>query len=45
MAKTPKKALDLVSEIMRSTNPYAKAEAQELQRIANNLGHGITIEP
>jgi len=45
MAKTPKAAYDLVFDIAQNTNPYAKAEALELQRIAEDLKHNIVIEP
>jgi peptidyl-dipeptidase Dcp len=45
MAKTPKAAFDLISKVMKTTIPYAKAEASELQKIANNMGDNITIEP
>jgi len=45
MAKTSKAAYDLIYEIAQTTNPYAKAEAVELQRLATSLGHNITIEP
>ena len=45
MAKTPKAAIDLINQIAKATIPYAKAEAVELQKIADKMGHNITIEP
>jgi peptidyl-dipeptidase Dcp len=45
MAKTSKAAFDLITKVMQTTIPYAKAEAAELQKIANAMGDNITIEP
>jgi len=45
MAKTSKAANDLVNKVAQTTIPYAKAEAAELQKIADKLGDKIKIEP
>jgi Zn-dependent oligopeptidase len=45
MAKSSKAAYDLVFDISQNANPYAKAEAIELQKLADKLEHNITIEP
>ncbi|MDR0926252.1 MAG: M3 family metallopeptidase [Ignavibacteria bacterium] len=45
MAKTAKKAYDLIADVAKTTIPYAKAEALELQSMADKLGDKITIEP
>lgn len=45
MAKTAKAANDLVNRVAKTTIPFAKAEAYELQKIADKLGDNIKIEP
>jgi peptidyl-dipeptidase Dcp len=45
MAKTAKAANDLITKVAKTTIPYAKAEAIELQKIANKLGRNTNIEP
>jgi peptidyl-dipeptidase Dcp len=45
MAKTAKAAYELITKVAKTTIPYAKAEAAELQKIADKLGDKITIEP
>ena len=45
MAKTAKSANDLIQKVAKTTIPYAKAEAIELQKMADKLGHNIKIEP
>jgi peptidyl-dipeptidase Dcp len=45
MAKTSKAAIDLINQVAQATIPYAKAEAAELQKLADESGAAITIEP
>lgn len=42
MAKTSKAAMDLVNRVAKTTIPYAKAEAAELQKLAENfIGNNV----
>ncbi len=45
MAKTSKAASDLIQKVAKTTIPYAKTEALELQKMADKMGHNIKIEP
>jgi peptidyl-dipeptidase Dcp len=45
MAKSSRTVIDLINQIARTTIPYARAEATELQNLINRLGHNITLEP
>lgn len=45
MAKTAKAARNLIDQVAKTTIPYAKAEAVELQKLADKMGDKIKIEP
>lgn len=45
MAKTSENANKLIQQVSQATIPYAKAEAAELQKVADKLGDNIKIEP
>ncbi len=45
MAKTPERAMELMEAVWPAAIARVKEEVADMQAVANELGHGITIEP